>query len=232
MPITYDDRPGGMACYGTLSPDDQVLLRRALDAGRSALAAAWAASAAKREIFWINLWQSSGESPAVALACAAELDASVRRLAAAIYADQPATLDGYGFIVNPIGSKTQPWHVDYTMDCSSVFIPLTRLTPQNSTQYLVLPAPVPEAARRAIAADLDVIDLGAVADACAFVSVRQLLAPPFSLLRLDFGAIHRGVANTGDFERILFYFSVNRGAVPVAGEPVFEAIHPDKLGAP
>jgi hypothetical protein len=221
----YDDSPAGMTCLGELAPSEQALLRRVLDNGRSRLAAAWAASAAKGEIFWLNFWQRSGDKTPLAIEDAAELDRWARELVAQAYAGEGAEIDGYGFIINPVNSKAQPWHVDYTMDYSTIFIPLSKLTTENCLQYAVLSPELPRAARDAFAADLDVIDLDALVEAGGYVSVRQLLARPFSIIKMDFGTIHRGVANTGDFERIVFWISVNRSRERLPVEPVVEIFH-------
>ena len=58
------------------------------------------------------------------------------------------------------------------------------------------------------------------------VSVRQLLAPPLSILKMDFGTIHRGIANQGDENRVLFWISVKRGADLLPAEPVVQVIGP------
>ena len=120
--------------------------------------------------------------------------------------------------------SAQPWHVDYTMGYSTLFIPFCKLTPQNCTQYAVLPKEVPAAARERIAGNLDVIDLDALVEACGHVSVRQLLARPYAILKMDFGTIHRGIANTGDFERIMFWISVSKRGDPIPLEPTVEVI--------
>jgi hypothetical protein len=224
MKATYDDGPAGMTCFGLVPPPEQALLSRALQSGRQQLAASWAASAARREIFWINLWQRSSTAAPMAVDGAEELGRWTRSLVDQIYAGEGVQFDGYGFIINPLQSKTQPWHVDYTMDYSTIFIPLSRLTTHNCTQYAVLPPDAPEAARRTIAADLNAIDFEALTEACPFVSVRQLLARPFSIIRMDFGTVHRGVANTGDFERIMFWISVSRSRELLPVEPVVEVI--------
>lgn len=221
----YDDGPAGMTCLGQVDEPGQTLLRRAFESGRAQLAAAWATSSAKREIFWINLWQRSSDEQPVPVEGAAELDRWTRALVAQAYPGESVHLDGYGFISNPVDSKAQPWHVDYTMDYSVVFIPLSRLTPQNCTQYAVLPPEIPAAVRAAAFASLDVIDLDLLAAACDFVSVRQLLVRPFSIVRMDFGTVHRGIANTGDFERIMFWASVSRSSELLPKETLIEAIH-------
>jgi hypothetical protein len=113
-------------------------------------------------------------------------------------------LDGYGLIANPIGSGPQKWHIDYTVDYSTIFVPLTDLTPDNKLQYVVLPPTVPREAFAAATADLDDVDLAALVGASDWVSVRQFLTTPFSIVKMDFGTIHRAVANTGDYDRVLF----------------------------
>jgi hypothetical protein len=225
LPSVYDDGPTGMACLGHLSEPERALLGAALESGRKKLGALWDASAAKREIFWINLWQRQNGEASLVLEGAVNLDRWVRDLAARGYEGEDVELDGYGFIMNPIGSKAQPWHVDYTMGYSTIFIPLSKLTPDNCTRYAVLPPNVPAAALERVAANLDVIDLDALVEACGYVSVRQLLAPTFSIIKMDFGTIHHGVANTGNFERVVFWISVCRRGDEIPIEPVVEVIH-------
>lgn len=200
------------------------MLQGVLDSGRAKLGPAWAASVARREIFWINLWQRSSDEEPIAVAGAAELDRWVRELADRAYAGEGAVLDGYGFIINPVNSRTQPWHVDYTLDYSTLFIPLSPLTTQNATQYAVLPPGTLPALRSTAFANLDVIDLDGLIAACDYVSVRQLLVRPFSIVKMDFGTLHRGIANTGDFERIMFWISVSRARELLPPEPVVEVI--------
>ena len=60
-------------------------------------------------------------------------------------------------------------------------------------------------------------------EACDYVSVRQLLARPFSIIKLDFGIIHRGVPNTG-FERIMFWISFNRCVDLLPLEPMVQVV--------
>jgi hypothetical protein len=220
----YDDGPEGMTNLGMLPEAERALLGGVLESGRRLLGAAWAASAARREIFWINLWQRSGGGEPMAVDGVAGIDVWARDLAARAYAGEGVVCDGYGFIINPVGSRQQPWHIDYTMDYSTLFIPLSRLTPENCTQYVVLPPNPPGAALARVRTNLDVIDLEALADACGHLSVRQLLAAPFSIIKMGFGTIHRGVANTGGFERVMFWISVNRRPDFLPVEPAVELI--------
>lgn len=220
----YDDSPAGMTCLGELSPQDFARLDDVLRAGRESMREAWAASAARGEIFWINLWQRSAPDTTLPLTGAAELAPWVAALVEHAYGDTRPRLDGYGFIVNPVGSRAQPWHVDYTLDYSTIFIPLTRLTTQNATQYAVLPASLPARLRQQAFAYLDNIDLDALVATAGHLSVRQLLARPGAIIKMDFGTLHRGVANTGDFERVMFWISVSRTAALLPVEPSVEVI--------
>lgn len=224
MNKVFDDGPAGLTHLGLVPESQRELLRAALDAGRRRLGEQWAASAAKREIFWINLWQRSGGAGPIQLEGVTEIDRWARDLADRAYAGEGAACDGYGFIINPVGSRAQQWHVDYTMDYSTIFIPLSRLTPENCTQYAVLPANARAAAHQSVSANLDVINLDSLVDTCDYVSVRQLLARPFSIIKMDFGTIHRGVANTGAFERVMFWISVNRRRDFLPVEPAIEVI--------
>lgn len=43
----------------------------------------------------------------------------------------------YGFIISPAGGTVdQRFHYDYTHTSSNLFVPLTKLTPLNATQFL------------------------------------------------------------------------------------------------
>lgn len=225
-PLTrvYDDSPAGMICLGELDSDDFARLSRVLRAGRDTMNEAWTASAARGEIFWINLWQRSEPGKTLPLAGAAELAPWVASLVERAYPESRPRLDGYGFIINPVGSRAQPWHVDYTLDYSTVFIPLTRLTTHNATQYAVLPANLPAELLGNAFANLDRIDLDHLTDIAGPISVRQLVARPGTIIRMDYGTLHRGVANTGDFERVMFWISVSRTADLLPVEPSVEII--------
>src|SRR5262249_20604475 len=121
------------------------------------------------------------------------------------------------------------WHIDYTMDYSTIFVPLTDVTPENALQYAVLPGSMPRQAYEKAAANLDVVDLPALVRAGAWVSVRQLLAKPFSVVKLDFGTIHRGIANTGSYDRVLFWVSFKKRGALLPPEPLIQVI-PDASG--
>lgn len=114
------------------------------------------------------------------------------------------------------------------MDFASLFIPVTPVTAENATQYAVLPPTVPLSLYQQATKDLDSIDLNSIVAAGHHVSVRQLLAPPFTVCKMQAGAIHRGIANRGDYDRVVMFIGVcARTTVPVA-EPLVTII-PEEL---
>jgi phosphatidylglycerophosphate synthase len=223
-PLSYDDGPAGVQCLPAL-PDDQCdLLRTAWLQGMQELSSEWQAGLERKAVFWVNLWQQSGDGRKVAIDCIEALDRWCRELVALHYDSSVFDLDGYGLIVNPVGSGAQDWHIDYTRDYSTIFIALTEVSAENALQYAVLPQTLAPAAYRNATADLDAVDLSALVRSGEWVSVRQLLAKPFTVVKMDFGAIHRAVANTGNYHRVLFWVSVKKRGTPLPPEPLVQAI--------
>ena len=221
-PIAYDDSPAGLTHLGVAPPRLQELLAGAWRDVELLMADEWAASMARRKVFWVNIWQRSGDGGRLEVGGVDELDAWSRELTA--HYGPGVELDGYGLIVNPVGSSPQDWHVDYTMDYGTIFIPLTELRPENALQYAIVPPDLDEGAYRRATENLDDVDLRLLARESEWVSVRQLLAPPFSILKMDFGTIHRGIANQGDEDRVLFWISVKKSGELLPPEPVVQAI--------
>jgi len=117
-------------------------------------------------------------------------------------------LDGFGFICNPMGSRTQAWHLDYRLDYSTLFIPLTPVTTQNATQFVSVAPNVDHSVYTKALANLDTVDVAYLQDNSDYICVQQMLARPFSMLKMNFGTIHRGISNTGDYVRVVFWISV------------------------
>jgi phosphatidylglycerophosphate synthase len=215
----YDDGPAGVELLGVLPEAQQELLARAAAATIRKMRAEWQSSIECKKIFWINLWQRSGDGRKLEIDCALELDAWVKSLTASVYGSD-IVLDGYGLIINPVGSPMQDWHVDYTLDYSSIFIPLTRLTLNNSMQYVVLPPSLSVDLKDKAFADLDNVDVDLLAEHSDYVSIRQLIAKPFSIIKMDFQTIHRGIANTGNDDRNVFWISVKKSGELLPAEPL------------
>ncbi len=109
----------------------------------------------------------------------------------------------------PVGSKPQVWHVDYTTDAAAIWIPLTQFTDRNATQFITLPADTPEDALEAVASNVDHVDVDALARHVDHLQVHQIVAKPMSVLYMGRGTIHRGITNSGDDNRISFYISAH-----------------------
>ncbi len=143
----------------------------------------------------MNIWQEDDEGDAMELSdkrLAAELHAWCEK-ATGLYAETGAIMDGYGFVVNPVGSKPQVWHVDYTTDAAAIWIPLTQFTDRNATQFITLPADTPEDALEAVASNVDHVDVDALARQVDHLQVHQIVAKPMSVLYMGRGTIHRGI---------------------------------------
>jgi phosphatidylglycerophosphate synthase len=222
--VAFDDSPAGIQCLGVLPAEQQALLTRAWEQSLRAIPGEWRASLERKAVFWVNLWQRSGSGEKLAIDCVEEVDRWARELLVTHFDTSVVELDGYGLIANPVGSSAQEWHVDYTADYSTIFIPLTEISAENAMQYAVLPRSLPREEYRRATSNLDAVDLPALVRAGEWVSVRQLLTKPFSVIKLDFGAIHRGIANTGDYDRVLFWVSfIKRGAL-LPPEPLVQVI--------
>ena len=220
----YDDGPRGLRCLEPLTGDEGALLRKAWENTVQKIGPQWRASLEHKAVFWVSLWQHSGDGNKLEIDGIDDLDRWTRRFVARHYDVVETDLDGYGLIANPIGSSAQRWHIDYTMDYSTIFIPLTDVSVENALQYAVVSADLPANAHERARTDLDAVDLNGLVQDAAWVSVRQLLVKPYTPVRMDFGTIHRGVANTGSYDRILFWISVRKKGAVLEPEPLIHAI--------
>lgn len=201
----------GFRYVGQVPQEARPLLTRAYEDLKRSMGATWDKQIAAREICWMNIWQEDDEGDAMELSdkrLAAELHAWCEK-ATGLYAETGAIMDGYGFVVNPVGSKPQVWHVDYTTDAAAIWIPLTQFTDRNATQFITLPADTPEDALEAVASNVDHVDVDALARHVDHLQVHQIVAKPMSVLYMGRGTIHRGITNSGDDNRISFYISAH-----------------------
>jgi len=124
-----------------------------------------------------------------------------------VYDDWPEYhILSYGFIISPPhGTVDQRFHYDYTHTSSNIFVPLTKLTPLNATQFLRDPLN---------AKYKDIQWLGDAEDLMEKeghpIEIHQVIVPPFSLLELLPGTPHRGIANRDSYTRVLFFCTVDR----------------------
>jgi len=124
-----------------------------------------------------------------------------------VYYDWPEiNIVSYGFIISPAGGTVdQRFHYDYTHTSSNLFVPLTKLTPLNATQFLKKPL---------TAHYEDIQWLGDAEDLMLKegrpIEISQLIVPPFALIQLLPGTPHRGIANRDTYTRLLFFCTVDR----------------------
>lgn len=207
----------------SLSDAEILLLEEVYCEARARLGSSWKETSDRKEVFWINIWQRTANQKLLSLKQADALHRWARELIAASYGPD-AILDGYGFAINPPGSRSQEWHLDYSVDDASLFVPMTPLTTHNAPQYIVLPPSLPDELHARATQNPDVVDVDLLVREAPYVSVRQLLAKPFSLLRLDFGTIHRGIANGETSERVIFFASARRTDALIPEEPLMQAV--------
>lgn len=224
----------GFRFLGAVPSEAQPILKRAFKALKRDMGPLWDEQLSKKEIFWLNVWQEEKEGDVMALSdekIAQELDAWARA-AVGEYCELAAIIDGYGFVVNPVGSRPQVWHVDYTTDAAAIWIPMTQFTEKNATQFISLPPDTPAEVLEGIASDVDNVDVGAIAKGVQHYTIQQIAAQPMSILYMERGTIHRGIANVGKDHRIAFYVSAHfirnyenypyyRDSTPESGVVVF-----------
>jgi hypothetical protein len=213
--VRLDPARMGFRFVGKVPTEQQSMLLRALQALKRDIGARWDSQLAAKEIFWLNLWQHEDDiengAEIMRLSESAVAEALDRWCRSAVekYCERGAIMDGYGFVVNPVGSRHQPWHVDYTTDAAAIWIPITPFTEKNATQFLTLPSDTPEEVLDQVAAGVDEVDVEALARGVDYLAVQQIVAKPMSVLYMGRGTIHRGIPNTGDDHRIGFYISVH-----------------------
>jgi len=201
----------GFRYVGTVPQEARPLLTRAYEDLKRSMGARWDEQIAVKEICWMNIWQEDEEGDAMELSdktLAKELHDWCLK-ASGQFAEKGAIMDGYGFVVNPIGSKQQVWHVDYTTDAAAIWIPLTQFTERNATQFITLPETTPEDVLEQVASNVDAVDVDALARSVDHFEVHQIVAKPMSVLYMGRGTIHRGISNSGDDNRISFYISLH-----------------------
>lgn len=159
---------------------------------------------AKKTVSWINLWQYKKEDSHNKL-----LFRNIDNLCDWIFkyvAEKfENTLKAFRiqYIINPTGSKAQRWHIDYNRDFSALFIPLTPLDINNSTQFITLPKNLDKKLYSKATENPHYVDVEYLKQNCESLIISQLSCPAFSILYMEPGTIHRGVANIGQTRPML-----------------------------
>ncbi|CAF1340634.1 unnamed protein product [Rotaria sordida] len=189
-------------------------------------------SISKREVFWINLWKRTGNQiKQITYKNYYEIDKMVHILMEKYYHTNTVILDGYGYLLNPINSQRQAFHIDYNCDYSSLFIPLVPILADNSVQY-INPSPfIDSDLFHEATKNYDKINVNLLLQNENYYTVRQCISNPFTVLKMDFRTIRRGISNQDTYHRLMFYISVIRKNSPnqtsIPDEQLIETIKKD-----
>ncbi|CAF1312699.1 unnamed protein product [Rotaria sordida] len=231
--IVYDDVTtsvmGGLIHYGTLATVYQKLLQDIYIDLQLKLHAEYKLVVSQCKVFWINIWKRSGEKTGLMIEFdqSQKLDELVHSWIAKYYDVNEVLLDGYGYILNPASSQAQAFHLDYTTDYSTIFIPLTEISHNNALQYII---PSPSTSSTILSEAIqnpDCVDVSRLLKDGNYYSVRQCVAKPFTIFKMDFGTIHRAISNQESYDRLMFYVSVIKKSaiqtVKIPDEPLFQS---------
>jgi phosphatidylglycerophosphate synthase len=160
----------------------------------------------EREIYWVNIFYNGKMHPEFLKdTIRIQTETFVNSLVKEMFNEKRIIL-AYGFIIAPRnGNKDQRWHHDYGLDVSNLFIPMSRITQKNATQYVRHPL----GAGHGLHPDSDMyycepsdmlnnLNLD-------YVEVNQMISLPYSIIKMYPGTIHRGISNNEDFDRLLFF---------------------------
>eukprot|EP00300_Choanocystis_sp_HF-7_P023916 c25305_g1_i1.p1 GENE.c25305_g1_i1~~c25305_g1_i1.p1 ORF type:complete len:471 (-),score=82.34 c25305_g1_i1:57-1469(-) len=122
--------------------------------------------------------------------------------------DTPRVILSFGFIIshaNVPNALPQAWHYDYGPNVSNLFVPLSRITHRNATQYVRgrRPEPLPPSQY------YDDPDSLLDAEGLDYVEMCQSITRPYAILRLFESVMHRGISNGEAEDRVLFFISTN-----------------------
>jgi len=161
----------------------------------------------RTEIIWQNLFLNNNHC--FQHDSVQELDAWIKSLLDVVFHDWPQVhILSYGFILNAAGTgKNQNWHYDYTVSSANLFVPLTRITYKNATQFLEIPLrATKKTSTGSFEGDLEDFFESEGIDA---VVVKQVICKPFCLLKMLPGTPHRGIGNSDNYDRVLFWVTVD-----------------------
>lgn len=203
----------GIEALRRLNAAEQALLRDAAESVRERM------GDDSGQIHWLNLYVDRAFTQEYPQREA--LHAWVGRLVAEVYGGwSEVHLLSYGFFDNPAGSGVhQKFHVDYTLTDSSLYIPLTPVSLENATRFLRRPL---DAARFDDAFVAGTIESVLDAEQLDAIEVVQVVCRPFTLLQLLPGTAHAGIPNRGDYDRLLFFVTVDTHWHPIRESATFK----------
>lgn len=112
------------------------------------------------------------------------------------------------FIINPAGSqKDQKFHCDYTYTSGNIFIPLTKTTTLNATQYIKTPLSCSRMDRNNNFGDTPESIM--IKENVGSIEIAQMTSLPFAMLKMHPFTPHRGIRNLDNYARIQFCVAVD-----------------------
>ena len=207
-PSDDDDKDDdGMTYLRSCGDDEKAILQEAWERSLSAFQLN---ESTQTEITWFNIYNykvsfhpSFPEGDGLTVSLRHMVDSLVKES----YPEGMITMS-YGFLVSPKkGTKTQNYHHDYNATASTIMIPMVPTTTTNATQFLrhpngkfILDDEEMEYPDPHLMLDSQGID---------HLEVVQIISKPFVVLKLHPSGIHRGIANGEDYDRPVFFISVD-----------------------
>lgn len=144
-------------------------------------------------------------------------DVLVWRLAKEAYPHfKPLKVLSVSFLTSPANGKyTQRWHYDYYGTEAHIIVNMSPLTPDNSTQTIELGMEATKDLHNLLTDTA--VDLNQIFDKQGqdFVLTTQLACREFSVLKINRGTIHRGIANRGSDDRRILCILVDERCYPL-----------------
>ena len=208
-------RSTGIECIRMCSPTEQEFITQVHDeVGES--------PAEPGVLYWNNLFVNNSWKPEFKKSRSA-MQEMVQRLLRECYPGEKRYVRSLGFITSPAhAQKCQQWHYDYSAGSSNLFIPLTQVTHRNATQFVREQRPEETLPESQYFED----PYHYLNDKTPSLEVSQLIARPFSLIKMFPSVMHRGISNGEDYDRIMFFLCSDSKPVRDAETTMAEGFTP------
>lgn len=210
--------PGGkMEILRTLSSDEQKLVLDVWESVKNTVQ-----GTDKPELYWMNVILNGEivcDCPRVS-----ELSQWVNeQMVIATPSWKKRYIVSVSYVVNPPGStKNQKFHCDYTYTSANLFIPITKTTAHNSTQFIRTPLINTRMNNYNVFSD-DFEDL-CESECVNGIEVCQIISNPFSLIYMHPFTPHRGISNTDDYARVMLCVCMDSVAYTIQEKAVYEEV--------
>lgn len=176
-----------------------------------------------KELYWINVFLNG--KLCTPFPQADDLESFVKTMVDTVYADwKERHILSVSFVINPIQSaKDQKFHCDYTYTSSNLFIPLTKVTHLNATQFIRTPLKHSRMDQNNNFSGGDIFEI-MKEEGTRSLEVGQVVCEPYSIIHLHPFTPHRGIRNLDNYARVLLCVAVDSFHHEVAEETVFKEL--------